>query len=712
MVENEITAQQRKNILHALVEEDSRRHDEIFKEYDPLTGFNCYGFENRVRVEISDFIVPVMYMPKECMSNLLIHQVVHYGSIKKFVEIEQGMECTRQHFDYVTMLICQERCKEDPEFAMYIEDKIQDKTTGKLIPFRLNYPQRRLLKELEDQRRSGHAAYVLVLKARQWGGSTLSQLYIKWIQDHRQDGWNAVVIAQKKGTSKKIKAMYKLAIQNQPGWTLGQPGEKFSMMPFENSSDDFVVKNTKNEQVRRSTLTVAAFEIIDNVRGSNFHCAHYSEVAYWKQTQEHDPNAVISAIHASIDDLQDNVEIYETTGRGASGLFYELWQEAKDPDIPSIYKPLFVPFYILEKDMIPVNDKTRFAGWLYDNKDLDTNVPGYRETGKFFWHLWELGASFDAINWYRKTRNGYKDHTSMATEAPIDDIEAFRTSGNLVFDPYSVEDLRMDCEKPPMYKANIIISAGAKDKRTIEKSSIIFTDTGDIKIWKVPNNGLMQVKNRYLVCVDIGGSSSSSDYTVMTVIDRMGLIPGVNGKLEVVARYRGHCRHDILAWKATILAHYYDNALLVIESNTADREKNNNTEGDHFGSIIEQIADYYDNLYMRAPSSESVNEKPQRKFGFQTNRLNKGWLIDNLVAFVEDKLWIEPDHEMYKELLIYERRDDGTLGNIVANGNHDDVLMSTAIGLWVAVNDCDDVDWRKNSTKSSRKKRVMTEATI
>ena len=74
----------------------------------------------------------------------------------------------------------------------------------------------------------------------------------------------------------------------------------------------------------------------------------------------------------------------------------------------------------------------------------------------------------------------------------------------------------------------------------------------------------------------------------MTVLDRMGMMSSMKDKPRVVARYRGHCRHDVLAWKAAALAHYYDDALLVIESNTADREKNNNTEGDHFGSIINE----------------------------------------------------------------------------------------------------------------------------
>ena len=275
----------------------------------------------------------------------------------------------------------------------------------------------------------------------------------------------------------------------------------------------------------------------------------------------------------------------------------------------------------------------------------------------------------------------------------------------------SIDDMQRAYKKEPKYTADIIVD-GNKNRHTVSKSSIsIRTDNdGDLKIWNVPD--ILKVENRYLVSVDIGGKSSTSDYTVMTVIDRFGLIPTVKGKPRVVARWRGHVRHDKLAWMAAALAHYYGDALLVIESNTADREKNNNTEGDHFGSILNEIADYYDNLYQRTTSPEDVTDNVLAKFGFQTNKLTKGWVIDNLEQYVDDMLWIEPDREMYHELRIYERHDDGSLGNIVGNGNHDDVLMSTAIGLWVSANDMDKPRWKPKKETVIHTDGVHSEAKI
>ena len=152
--------------------------------------------------------------------------------------------------------------------------------------------------------------------------------------------------------------------------------------------------------------------------------------------------------------------------------------------------------------------------------------------------------------------------------------------------------------------------------------------------------------------------------------------------------------------------------MLVIESNTADRERNANTEGDHFGTIVEEISNFYPNLYQRNSSPEKVQDRLEMRYGFQTNKLTKQWVIDNLIAAVDDQLYEEPDHEMFQELRIYERKEDGSMGNISGRGNHDDILMSTAIALWVSTNDMKAPSWIQKDNRKERKILPMSEATI
>ena len=89
-------------------------------------------------------------------------------------------------------------------------------------------------------------------------------------------------------------------------------------------------------------------------------------------------------------------------------------------------------------------------------------------------------------------------------------------------------------------------------------------------------------------------------------------------------------------------------------------------------------------MYFRRNNSEEIVEGQARKWGFNTNKVTKIKLIDNLVVYVDDGLWNEPDKVMYEELRIYEKREDGSFGNIKGKGNHDDVLMSTAIALYIS----------------------------
>jgi hypothetical protein len=417
--------------------------------------------------------------------------------------------------------------------------------------------------------------------------------------------------------------------------------------------------------------------------------------------------------------------VFESTGKGNSGFFYDLCQDAMAENTTSAYSFLFIPFFMIEQDMKPMwhngfneKEEEEFAEWLWANRNKEACPAGFRESGKFFWKIWKMGACFEAINWYRYKRNEHKTHGYMASEAPIDPVEAFRNSGNAVFDPYAIDDLKDDCQAPkkPMYYADVVLKPFEKRSRAVYLEAKIVPredNQGELKVWSAPNNHIFKVKNRYLVSVDIGGASDKADYTVMTVIDQMGLCKEVKGRPRVVARWRGHVRHDILAWKAAALAHYYDDALLIIESNTADREKDTNTEGDHFGTIINEISKYYPNLYQRNKTPESVQEGIEPIYGFQTNVKTKQWIIDNLIACVDDKLWEEPDEQMYMELGWYERDPDtGKMGNQPGSNRHDDVLMSTAIGLYVAYNnDIYRPSWRNDAPKE-KKPRIHTEAEI
>jgi hypothetical protein len=186
-----------------------------------------------------------------------------------------------------------------------------------------------------------------------------------------------------------------------------------------------------------------------------------------------------------------------------------------------------------------------------------------------------------------------------------------------------------------------------------------------------------------MVVVDVGGRSSKADFSVITVVDRWPLRYG--GKIEVVARWRGHIRYDFLAMKAVMIATLYCRALLIFESNTFDKKKAEATEfveeGDHTRGILATIENTYSNLYMRTSTSpEDIRQGRYKKIGFQTNVKTKQDMVDHfIVSFEDNTRFLDPDYRVYEEMAIYEQREDGSYGNIVGKNNHDDILMTDMI---------------------------------
>jgi len=692
-------------VYDRLVLENIRRNREIFEGFNPVTGRGAPG--PRVKVVLPDAPIRVQHMPERvAKKNFIVKKIIKHGSIRKYIEEELGEDFSQERYEDVVYAMYRARAEEDPAFAFAMIYKIVDKEEGTVIPFFLNYPQRKLLEKQEEMRLARKPIRIVMPKARQFGGSTETQLYMKWMQDFRHKRWNSAIMAHQTAASIRIRAMYDLALEHQPGWTVEYKGRHLKSAPFKGSTADFIVKTNADEQVRDSVTTVASYENYDASRSANLKMAHLSEVAYWKETEQKKPEGVLSSLNGTIGNRRDTIIVMESSGRVVGDFFYNMYQEAKDPNIPSAWEPLFIPFFFIElyreeldnrwesifTNKTPwlkveqtdgyIDKATEFAQWLYDNKDNPNCPEGYRETGKFFWQLWQKGASFEAINWYRNKRNEFRTHSYFATEFPGDDVECFMAAGNLIFNKYSVDAMKEKMKRPPIFVGNII---GEEEKgfeviRTARLTEDIY-DGQILRIWQHPDG--LKVNDRYVVSVDIGGRSQKSDFTVMTVIDRFPLMFGE--KPKVVARWRGHIRHDLLAWKAAQLAHYYNDALLVIEKNTADTKKARlEEEGDHSGTIIDEIADYYDNLYIGRTEVDKVKQTITNIYGFHTNVQTKEQVIDNYISYIEDELYEEPDEQAYVELLIYERKEDGTMGNVDGKNNHDDIVMSTGIGLWVS----------------------------
>jgi hypothetical protein len=661
-----------KEEINAILNEDKRRLDIIFGNHNQLTGYGMEGHTHKV--EIKDYALKVQYLTDEVFNNNLYQSVIETGSISSYVDLFNKENETSISEEDVSNALFTARCARDPSFAFYTLDKIKDKLGGDMIPFKLNYAQRVLLFELEKMRWAGVPIRMVLLKARQWGGSTLVQLYISWVQLFVKTGWYSVIIAQTKDTAKRIKAMYEKALEKMPGFPFGVEGLKFS--PYKGSSSDSIITNTSGTPIRDNVTTIASFENFESTRGMDFAMAHFSEVAYWKPTPSKTPEQVITNIASNMLEVALTIEILESTANGMSGLFYDEYQMAKAGTSSS--KALFIPFFWIENDMLKFDnggEKWQFVEKMLAEKGEKVAPDDNSEPGEYIYGLWLKGASLESIKWYIQKRKTFHDHASMASEAPADDIECFKYSGHLVFNIYLCEERKEQYAELPIFKGDVIEDKAGNVKLETNQN-------GELYIWEYPNN--LQTEDEYIVIVDVGGRSKGADYSVITVISRWGR-RFKGGKDKVVARWRGHIRYDWLAYKAVKIAKYYKNAKLVFESNTYDKKKAEASEyveqGDHIRGILTKIQDIYKNLYMRAATDpEDLRKGIYKKVGFQTNVKTKQDMVDNHVVLIEDDMFIDPDSRVYAEMSIYEQRPDGSYGNIKGANNHDDIIMTDMIG--------------------------------
>lgn len=660
------------NPITKAIEESDKRSLDMFRPRNQITGENCYGHTKKL--VLNGYSLRTQWLTPEVAENPLYKMAFKAKSLSKLTETFNKKYGTNYEQEDIGHTLFVLRVQRDPWFALGSVYYIKSKETGKMVPFRLRYAQHVLLTEMEKMRLAGVPIRLILLKARQWGGSTLVQLYMSWIQLFIKEGWNSVIVAQTKATARRIKGMYHKVLENLPASVLFEVPE-INFSPYEHNNDDFIV-TYKHQPVRDNVITIASYENFESTRGADFAMAHFSETAYWTPTPTKCAEDVITNIQGNMLVAPYTIEVTESTANGMSGMFYNEYKLAKGGKSSRV--ALFIPFFYLEHDRLMFKsrkEKHEFAAWLYENKDEQETDVETREPGAYLWSLLEKGATLEHVKWYIQKRSSFHSHAQMASEAPADDVECFKFSGHLVLDMYTIDLLRERYVKAPAYVG--MMHAG----KFIEEAN------GKFFIWKHPDTRVRS-RNRYLVIVDVGGRSAKADYSVITVIDRWAT-RFKGGKLEVVARWRGHLRYDMMARLAVEIARYYCDAKLVFESNTFDLRKaqagdDSWSDGDHIEGILNTIGRDYKNLYMReATSPEDIKQGIVKKIGFQTNAKTKQAMVDNFIVMFTDDEFIDHDERFYAEAGIYEQTPDGKYQNIQGRDNHDDIIMTDMIGCLV-----------------------------
>jgi len=246
-------------------------------------------------------------------------------------------------------------------------------------------------------------------------------------------------------------------------------------------------------------------------RAQSFNVVHLTELAHWV------PEKIQEILAGILNAVSQNAEVdIESTPRGRSGYFYELYDAAKRGEVP--YKPFFFPWWWCERYRMPVDHP------LVVEEDKQPTLTS-EEKALVNHH----GLDLDQIRWRRwKWREQDRIQKDLfRQEYPENDVDCWLVAGLAAFDQRAISEQLQTIIQP------------------IEVDNFL-------TVWKKP----IPMRN-YIIGVDTGEGLPFGDYSVGCVID---LQTGEN-----VATLRARLPSDVFTEMLIKLAIRYNRAYIVVE---------------------------------------------------------------------------------------------------------------------------------------------------
>lgn len=561
------------------------------------------------------------------------------------------------------------------DFLLFCERNlmIRDKYSNQLIPFYdvLNWEQMELIKMVAEDLATGRPIRYIVLKARQMGMSTLIEaMGYWWTSTHRFT--TTVIIAHEKEATKNLYEMFRRYYEySHPSF---KPDRKYNTkqdLTFDVSDEvkkTYDAQNLPSPGLQSEIKTMVATE--GKGRSSTIKFLHGSEVAFWDDSAD-----VTSAAVQAVPMAPETFIFLESTANGIGGYYYDEWNAAKRGE--SQFRPVFFPWHSHNEYETPniIDD---------DLGDLDAEEEALY---KLFEHEGYDRASWPRkIYWRRLKKKEFRtDPKKFYQEYPSTPEEAFLASGRPVFDVPMLQEMErvaVDAQKTHPYmcgdiKKVVDPETGMERIKFIEIRRVGDNDPTPLRVWWDVDRS-----RKYVIGVDVSegieveaSSGKEADFSVITVFDVLAR--------KVVARWRGYADPDQLGEIVFNIGTYYNTALVGVEINN---------HGIATAAKLRNM--FYRNLYMRETAEDEQFQVRTTKFGWQTNKKTKPIMISELQRSIREGDIIDLDIVFIREAMSYIRKDNGAME--AQQGQHDDVVMSTAIALQMA-------DWSPYNTEYAAK---------
>lgn len=504
--------------------------------------------------------------------------------------------------------------------------KIKTKNDG-IIYFKPNNIQLEILDYIEAQWAYNKPILLNILKARQFGITTLISLLYTILTDHLE-GVNSIVISDKLEGSQYIVDMYKLAYKELRRMNSrlinGTKRDNVNGLEFKNSLSRVLIDTASNVSAgRKYTLNLV----------------HNSEQAFWPIN----PQELMLGLLQAIPDTRCIV-INETTANGVGDYFYN--EFVKGIEGKSDWHSMFFGFQEYSGyELDYTKEEKEYLIRTLDKEEKEL-IEFFKKKYKFsentiirklIWRRWCIKNKCQG------------DVEFFHQEYPSTWEEAFLVSGRPRFNAKILHGLKTKCIDP--------IKQGEYNIKQIWEEN----PAGSIKIYE-----LSDPKKKYVIGIDpaqgeliarIGGRDELDSHSAHVLdSETQNVVAVINSKEDV----------DLFSYQAWLLAKEYNTAFVGIENN----------KGPAVISFFKRMN--YWNLY-QSIAYDKYQEIESMVIGWNNDVKRRRLMIDELAIYVRECNGFIPDLLTIQELITFIINDDGKPE--AQKGCHDDRVLSLGIAV-------------------------------
>lgn len=514
----------------------------------------------------------------------------------------------------------------------YAESFLKIRTKdSQLVPLRLNKPQKKLMRAVEERRRRKKPVRIIILKARQMGFSTIVGGLI-FAETATRFNTDSLIIAHKEEATANLYRMHKTFLQHLP--------PQIAPMVRSSNAQEIVFDAPARmaEMGKRglgSRIRCATAGGSGQGRSYTLKNVHMSEYAFWPGAK----NETFAGIMAAVPDSWDTAVFIESTANGYDD-FKEKWDravEAQRNGAEEGWVPIFFPWYEMEEYR-----RRPPRGFSLTEEEAEIQKTFRLDTRQIAWRRWAIENLCGG------------DADLFRQEYPATPEEAFIATGVCAFDKEKLqmrlEQVRRDEWERGRFLCELADGEEGEDAfRRIRSFRWAAEKNGPVRIRRRPEEG-----HPYVIGGDTAGTGS--DRFTAQVLDN------VTGEQVAVLCHRTD--ETFYARQLYCLGRYYNDALVGVEINYSTYPE----------KLLEALG--YPNLYVRE-RIDTYTGKRMEAFGWETTSQTRPLIVDGLKNVARDSAECLTDAETIGEMLTFVY--DEKWKPQAEAGKHDDLVLALAI---------------------------------